>query len=111
MTSSWGGILQYLLSFALVVGLLLGLLWALKRLQLSPTFSRRDQRLRVVETLSLGPRSKIALVRCDGREVLVGITPTQMTTLASWAQPASAPPADFQASMAQARAGFEKGRD
>jgi flagellar biosynthetic protein FliO len=84
MNSSWGGVVQYLLSFALVVGLLLGLLWALKRLQLSPTFSRRDQRLRVVETLSLGARSKIALVRCDGREVLVGITPAQITPLGSW---------------------------
>lgn len=84
MNSSWGGVVQYLLSFALVVGLLLGLLWALKRLQLSPTFSRRDQRLRVVETLSLGARSKIALVRCDGREMLVGITPAQITPLGSW---------------------------
>jgi flagellar protein FliO/FliZ len=84
MSTSWGGVVQYLLSFALVVGLLLGLLWAIKRLQLSPAFSRRDQRLRVVETLSLGARSKIALVRCDGREILVGITPSQITPLGSW---------------------------
>ncbi|MEY4713422.1 MAG: hypothetical protein RIS88_2872 [Pseudomonadota bacterium] len=92
MNASWGGVLQYLLSFALVVGLLLGLLWALKRLQLSPTFSRREQRLHVVETLSLGARSKIALVRCDGREVLVGITPSQITPLGSWrAADAAAP--------------------
>ncbi len=92
MNSSWGGVVQYLLSFALVVGLLLGLLWALKRLQLSPTFSRRDQRLQVVESLSLGARSKIALVRCDGREVLVGITPAQITPLGSWRAPDTAAP-------------------
>ena len=92
MNSSWGGVVQYLLSFALVVGLLVGLLWALKRLQLSPTFTRRDQRLRVVETLSLGARSKIALVRCDGREVIVGITPAQITPLGTWrAADAAAP--------------------
>ncbi len=84
MNASWGSIVQYLLSFALVVGLLLGLLWAIKRLHLTPAFSRREQRLRVVETLSLGTRSKIALVRCDGREVLVGITPAQITPLGSW---------------------------
>lgn len=96
MNSSWGGVVQYLLSFALVVGLMLGLLWALKRLQLSPTFSRRDQRLRVVESLSLGARSKIALVRCDGREVLVGITPAQITPLGSWRATDTAPPAPPQ---------------
>jgi flagellar protein FliO/FliZ len=84
MNASWGGVVQYLLSFALVVGLLLGLLWAIKRLQLAPAFSRREQRLRVVETLSLGARMKIALVRVDGREVLVGITPAQITPLGTW---------------------------
>jgi flagellar protein FliO/FliZ len=92
MNASWGSIVQYLLSFALVVGLLLGLLWAIKRLQLSSTFTRREQRLRVVETLALGARMKIALVRCDGREVLVGITPAQITPLGSWrAADAAAP--------------------
>ncbi len=92
MNASWGGVVQYLLSFALVVGLLVSLLWALKRLQLSPTFTRRDQRLRVVETLSLGARTKIALVRCDGREVLVGITPAQITPLGTWRAAGAAAP-------------------
>lgn len=98
-------------SLALVIALLLGLLWSLKRLQRTRGFGRSEKRLQVVESMALGARHKVAIIRVDHREVLVGITPTQMTTLASWAQPASAPPADFQASMAQARAGFEKGRD
>ena len=84
MNASWGGVLQYLLSFVLVVGLLVGLLWALKRLQGSQAFARREQRLRVVETTALGARLKIALIRCDGRELLVGITPAQITPLGSW---------------------------
>lgn len=82
--NGWMGVVQYLASFALVVALLVGLLWSLKRLQGSPAFTRRDQRLRVVETLSVGARMKIALVRCDGREMLVGITPAQITPLGTW---------------------------
>ena len=95
------GIAQYIGSFALVVALLVGLLWALKRLQGSQAFARREQRLRVVESLSLGARMKVALVRVDGREVLVGVTPAQITPLGSWRAAGDAPsagPADVMAS-------------
>jgi len=74
--------LQYLLSFALVIGLLLGLLWALRKLQNGQGFVKRpQQRLQIVESLSLAPRQKIALVRLDGQEVLVGITAQSITVL------------------------------
>jgi flagellar protein FliO/FliZ len=73
--------LQYALSFALVIGLLLGLLYALRKLQGGQAFGRKDQRLQVLESLSLGPRQKIALVRVDGARVLLGITATQITAL------------------------------
>ncbi len=95
--ASWSGVAQYLGSFALVVALLVGLLWSLKRLQGAQAFARREQRLRVVESMAMGARLKIALVRCDGHELLVGITPTQITQLGSWravdtaSSPASAP--------------------
>ncbi len=103
-------------SFALVIVLLLGLLWWLKRLQRTRGFGRPEKRLQVVESMALGARHKVAIVRVDHREVLVGITPTQMTTLASWAQPqpakgTDAPAQDFHASLSQARAAFEKGRE
>ncbi len=112
-----GGVdlLQYGASFALVIALLLGLLWALKRLQRTQGLRRSEKRLQVVESMALGARHKVAIVRVDHREVLVGITATQITTLASWAQPAgsSPPPSseNFMATMARARAGFEKGRE
>jgi flagellar protein FliO/FliZ len=73
--------LQYALSFALVIGLLLGLLYLLRKLQGGQAFGRKDQRLQVLESLSLGPRQKIALVRVDGAQVLLGITATQITAL------------------------------
>lgn len=74
--------LQYLLSFALVIGLLLGLLWALRKLQNGQGFIKRPhQRLQMVESFSVAPRQKIALIRIDDQEVLVGITAHQINVL------------------------------
>ena len=77
--------LQYLLSFALVIALLLGSLWALRRLQSGHGLmrARTESRLKIVETLSLGPRQKIALVQLDGQDVLLGITAQAITALQS----------------------------
>ena len=99
----WTDGLHYLASFVLVVGLLLGLLWALRKLQLSPTFSRRDQRLQVVESMSVGARQKIALLRCDDQEILVGITAGQITPLGQWPTRTPKGAQAFQAAMNQAR--------
>lgn len=71
-------------NFLLVLVLLLAVLWALRRLQgikglqgLRPV----ARRLAVVEALSVGPRQKLAIVRMDDREVLVGITPAGFSLL------------------------------
>ena len=77
-------------NFLLVLLLLLGVLWALRRLQgikglqgLRPV----ARRLSVAEALSVGPRQKIALIRVDDREVLVGLTPTGFTLLSDSTAP------------------------
>jgi flagellar protein FliO/FliZ len=57
------------------------LLWALRRLQSRMNSQNSGRRLQIIETVSVGPRQKIALVRVGTHEVLVGITPTQMTSL------------------------------
>jgi flagellar protein FliO/FliZ len=84
MTLGWIDLLQHLLSFLLVIGLMLGLLWALKRLQGGALMQRKHQRLQVLETLSLGPRQKLALVRVDGQQMLVGVTAGQINALGPW---------------------------
>jgi flagellar protein FliO/FliZ len=68
----------------LVIVLLVAVLWVLRRLQgvkglqgLRPV----ARRLSVVEALTVGPRQKLAVVRLDDREVLVGITPSGFTLL------------------------------
>lgn len=71
-------------NFLLVLVLLVAVLWLLRRLQgfkglqgLRPA----ARRLSVVESLSMGPRQKLALVRWDDREVLIGLTPQGFTVL------------------------------
>jgi flagellar protein FliO/FliZ len=82
---TWGDWLQYLFSFVFVIGLLLALLWTLRKLQNgSPLLRKNTQRLQTLETLSVGPRQKIMLIRVDDREVLVGITAQHMTVLNPW---------------------------
>ena len=75
--------LQYLLSFGLVIALLLASLWLLRKLQSGAAGGRlkSSARLKVVETLSVGPRQKIALVQLDGQDVLLGITVQSITAL------------------------------
>ena len=71
-------------SFALVLALMAALLWALRKLQSRLNTQNSGRRLNVIESLSVGPRQKFALLRVGQHEVLVGITPTQMTALAHW---------------------------
>ncbi len=100
MSSAWtlADWLQYLLSFGLVIVLLLALLWALRKLQNGAVLRKSTQRLQMLETLSVGPRQKIALIRVDGQEVLVGITAQNMSTLSPWIpnRPTDSTPAPSQ---------------
>jgi flagellar protein FliO/FliZ len=87
MNSVWtlGDWLQYLFSFIFVIGLLLTLLWTLRKLQNGSSLLRKStQRLHTLETLSVGTRQKIMLIRVDNREILVGVTAQQMTVLTPW---------------------------
>jgi flagellar protein FliO/FliZ len=91
-------------SFALVLAVMAALLWALRKLQSRINTQNAGRRLNVIESLSIGPRQKFALLRVGQHEVLVGITPTQMTALAQWPEGAGLitplPPADTSLSHA-----------
>lgn len=78
-------IAQYLISFGLVIGLLLAALWALKKFQLQGGLRKRTgpQRLQIIESLSMGARQKIVLLRCDDQHLLLGITPTEIRPLST----------------------------
>ena len=76
--------LRYAGSMVLVLSLLGGLLWALKRMQTGVRAGGGIKQLQVIEAVSVGPRQKVALVRVGKREVLVGISPAQITALGHW---------------------------
>jgi flagellar protein FliO/FliZ len=93
MNSVWtlGDWLQYLFSFIFVIGLLLALLWTLRKLQGgSSLLGKNTQRMQTLETLSVGTRQKIMLIRVDDREILIGVSAQQMSVLAPW--PEACPP-------------------
>jgi flagellar protein FliO/FliZ len=95
MNSVWtlGDWLQYLFSFVFVIGLLLTLLWTLRKLQSGSSLLRKNtQRMQTLETLSVGTRQKIMLIRVDDREILVGVTAQQMTLLSTWPKTQQAAP-------------------
>ena len=72
-------------SMALVIALLLAVLWGLKRMQKQMlTSGQPGRRMQVLETLGVGTRQKLALVRVGDHEVLLGITPTQINALGQW---------------------------
>ena len=69
---------------ALVVALMLALLWGLRQLQSKINSQNSGRRLQIIESLSVGTRQKVALIRVGEREVLIGISPTQINGIASW---------------------------
>ena len=83
MYSGFNGteIFRLLGSFLIVIALMAGLLWALRRLQAKMAVQNSGRKLQVLEILSVGTRQKIALVRVGDQEVLIGISPTQISAL------------------------------
>ena len=71
-------------SFLLVIGLLAVLLFALKRMQGLSGGLSTDRQIKHLETMPAGARQKIVLLRVKDREILVGISPGAMVTLAEW---------------------------
>ena len=71
-------------SFLLVLLLLGGMLWMLRRMKHIQTTQGGVRKLEVLETISVGPRQKIALLRVGNHQVLVGMSATQFTALGQW---------------------------
>ena len=74
-------------SMLLVLGLLAALLWMLKRMKGLQIQHKGPPMLQVLETISVGPRQKMALVRVGAHQVLVGMTANQFTALGQWEDP------------------------
>ena len=80
--SQW---LSLIASFALVLVLLLGTLWVLRRIGATGLRAQSGRRLSVVESLWLGNRQRVVLLRVDDREILLGISAQGINRLDSLA--------------------------
>ena len=76
---SFANILNLILGLGLVVGLILGLAWLLRRLGHFQAGS--DSRLRIIGGLSLGGRERLILVQVDNKRLLLGVTPGNIQSL------------------------------
>lgn len=76
--------LSFTFSFAIVLALLGGLLYLMKRLQSGKLLGLPQRRIRVLEMVSVAPRQKLLLVRVKDQDVLLGVSVQQITTLASF---------------------------
>lgn len=74
-----GSLVQMLLGLAVVIAVLIGGLWLLKRVQ--NTGTRNPNLVRVVGGTALGPRERVVIVELGQNWLVLGVTPNCITTL------------------------------
>nr|WP_246429139.1 flagellar biosynthetic protein FliO [Pseudoxanthomonas broegbernensis] len=83
------GLFGAFLALLLVLGLILGLAWLLRRL---PGGLRTAEGLRVVGSLPLGAKERLVVVEVGGRQLLLGVTSAGISLLHDLPEPL--PPAE-----------------
>lgn len=68
----------------------------LKKMQNGNLLGMGQRRIRVIETLSTGPRQKLILMHVNNKEILIGVTAQNMSTLASFDLPEEEPDNDTE---------------
>ena len=76
---------QLLFALLLVVLLILGIAWTVRRL--GGVSAGGSRQLRMVAALPVGTRERIAVIEVGGRQILVGITSQSITTLMELPEP------------------------
>lgn len=76
---------QVLLGLLFVIGLVFALAWLLKRVGQGSLVGSRQ--MKIVASLPLGTRERLALVEVGGQHILLGITPTSINTLHVFDEP------------------------
>jgi flagellar protein FliO/FliZ len=80
--NDWGLAARVLLNLGLVVGLIYGSLYLLRRWQGGAPGARPARQLAVLETTRLAPRQAVHLLRVGERTLLIGATDQSVTLLA-----------------------------
>jgi len=82
---SVGSLTQLTLSLLAIVGFILVIGWALKRLKVAGP--RGSGEIAIVDELTVGPRDRILLIRVGESQVLVGVGATGLVPLTPLATP------------------------
>ncbi|MES2125752.1 MAG: flagellar biosynthetic protein FliO [Pseudomonadota bacterium] len=86
-----GSLVQTILALVLVLGLLVGLAWFLKRF--GPKLPQGTAKLRIVGALNLGGRERVIVVEVGDQWIVVGASPGRVNALAT--MPAQEGPAEL----------------
>ena len=80
---------QVVFSLLLVIGLILLAAWLLRRFAQLP--GAQGQAVRVLSAVAVGRQEKILLLDVGGEQILVGVTPSRISTLHVLAEPLALP--------------------
>jgi flagellar protein FliO/FliZ len=73
-----GGYLEAMMGLLLVILLIFGLAWAVRRMGFSSTVKGN---VRIIGGVSLGPRERALVLQVEGKRILVGVAPGQVRPL------------------------------
>lgn len=85
---SWSYLGQVMASLALVIGLLFGALWIMRRV--NGVGQAVGGQMRVVSSLGLGQRERAVLVSVGDQQILLGVAPGRVAALHVFDEPAVA---------------------
>jgi flagellar protein FliO/FliZ len=91
------------MNFAIVLALLGGVLYVLKRMQGGNLLGMPARKIKVIEMVSVAPRQKVVLLRVKDQDVLIGVSPQQINAIATF--PVSADELQTEANHATAEEG------
>ena len=72
------------MNFAIVLALLAGVLYVLKRMQSGNMLGMPTRKIKVIEMVSVAPRQKVVLLRVKDQDVLIGVSPQQINAIATF---------------------------
>jgi flagellar protein FliO/FliZ len=72
------------MNFAVVLALLGGVLYVLKRVQSGNLLGMPARKIKVLEMVSVAPRQKVVLLRVKDQDVLIGVSPQQINAIATF---------------------------
>ena len=76
--------LYIVMNFAIVLALLAGVLYVLKRMQSGNLLGMPTRKIKVIEMVSVAPRQKVVLLRVKDQDVLIGVSPQQINAIATF---------------------------